>query len=701
MKHINLFGYKFTLDIKRDKNKEEEIFSEEYSLREKILYLIGVMFIIALSSKFILITTHNNYKVGDIIRSDIYAPHTAIFKDWNAKEKAIESMISKSGKEYIFSSDAEKIYLGYLNNFFDTISQAQDNDQHAQNIDFGFIERNTGKTIPTELVRQLLKLSPQKLKGVRDSSYNFLMDAYKNGIVNNNGNISYKPPYGRKIRYLSPTVREVVKIFTSPNYVYDEAKTKRNLEEKVDQIKDQYVKVKIGTLIAKKGEVVNEKKMRLFEALGIYSYPKSIMVLIGNILYLVIISILFYKMIFGNFKKDILKRNSYRATMLIIVASFLAMRILNIDLKYLIPLDVASFLLVILVGRNYAITIYSFMILFLMPIINYDLRFMAVYFIGIPFGAYVISNVSTRIDLIGAGIKLSILKVILYLLFSFFSDIENLTVAINSMYIVVSGVFSGMLTIALLPYFEKTFNILTSFRLLELGNLSHPLLKKISSVAPGTFQHSMMVSTLSENAAEAIGADSIFCRVASYYHDLGKTKRPNFYVENQMGGENPHNKISPTLSTLIITAHTKDGDDMAKEYQIPKEIRDIMYEHQGTTFLAYFYNMAKKDNPRINKDDFRYSGPKPRTKESAIIMLADSIEAAVRSLDQKNPIVMENIIRKIISAKIEDNQLSEANLTFKEIEAIIKRFIDTLMGIHHNRIKYPGQNKISTTKLEK
>ena len=259
------------------------------------------------------------------------------------------------------------------------------------------------------------------------------------------------------------------------------------------------------------------------------------------------------------------------------------------------------------------------------------------------------------------------------------------------MQIMISGFFSGMVAIALLPFFERTFNILTVFQLSELGDLSHPLLRKLAMDAPGTFQHSMMVATLSENAALAIKANSVFTRVACYYHDIGKCKRPNYYVENQKNGENPHNDISPFMSTLIITSHTKDGDDMAKKYQIPKEIRDIMYEHQGTTFLAYFYNKAKAIDPNVLKEEFRYSGPKPRSKESAIIMLADSIEAAVRSLSVKTPREVETMIRKIINGKVEDDQLSEADLTFKEIEAIVQSFLKTFSSIYHERLKYPGQ----------
>jgi putative nucleotidyltransferase with HDIG domain len=201
----------------------------------------------------------------------------------------------------------------------------------------------------------------------------------------------------------------------------------------------------------------------------------------------------------------------------------------------------------------------------------------------------------------------------------------------------------------------------------------------------------MMVATLSEQATEAIGGNHVLARVASYYHDIGKMKRPQFYVENQSDGVNPHNNLSPSLSTLIITSHTKDGDEMGREYNIPKEIRDIMYEHQGTTLLAYFYNKAKQTNPNLEESDFRYSGPKPRSKESAVIMLADSIEAAVRSLDEKTPVTIDKMLRKIIHSKVEEGQLSDADLTFKEIEIIIQTFTKVLMSIHHVRLKYPGQ----------
>lgn len=698
MKNINLFGLKVMFEVKRNRNSEENIYSSEYSLREKIIYLIIVMFVVAFSSKIFILSSNNNYKVGDIVKSDIYAPSTIIFKDLSAKEKVIEDMIQKSGKEYIYSSDAEKIYLAYFDEFFESILNIK--NHVSETVDYTTIERNTNKKISPIMVQELLSLKTSEVKKVQSVTRNFLKKAYDVGIVQEKNTVFYKEPYNEEFMKLSPLEQSIVDTFTSPNYIYDEAKTKKNIKEKVSQIKDQYVEIKAGTLIGKTGEVINERRMKILEACGVYSYHKSIAIVIGNLLYLGIISTLFYAIFFNNYKKEILNKNIYKASFLIVTGILLAVRVFSIDFRYLIPVDIAFFLLVLLINKNYAVSLYSFVLLFLLPILNYDLKYLAIYFISLAFAAHIIGRVNTRSGIIAAGVQLSILKVVMYLLLSFFSDNESFNVAINAGFIILAGLLSGMLTIALLPYFEKTFNILTIFRLLELGDLSHPLLKKISIEAPGTFQHSMMVATLSENAAASIGANAVFCRVASYYHDLGKTKRPKFYVENQENGINPHNKISPFMSTLIITSHTKDGAELAKEYQIPKEIRDIMYEHQGTTFLAYFYNAAKKLDPNVEKDEFRYSGPKPKTKESAIIMLADSIEAAIRSLDEKTPMNMESMIRKIISGKIEDNQLSEANLTFQEIEVIVKTFVKTLVSIHHVRIKYPGQDKITNKTKE-
>lgn len=689
MKKFSLFGLKFMFEVKRSSKNDVELYSTSYALREKIVYLILIMFLIAFSSKVGLLSKNNNYSVGDVVISDIYAPKTIVFNDKSAKEKIIENMIAQSGKEYIYSADAGRIYLETFDEFFDDIYALKNNKD--SNVDFKNLEKDTGRRIPDSMVKELLSLKVPDIVKLQKETRKFLENLYESGIVQEKASVKYKSPYDKKIEKLSNLQRQIVETFAAPNYIYDEGKTKKAIEEKVSQINDQYIEIKAGTLVAKKGEILNERRIKILESCGVYSYKKSLGIMMANLAYLFIISTLFYQIVFNRYKKDILRKSTYRSTLLIIIVFFLTFRFINNDLIYLVPADTALFLLVLLTNTKFGLMIISFMLFFLLPIIDYDLIFLVMNIASMTFGAYLIKKVNTRAGLIAIGIQMAVLKVATFGLLSFFSEVETFGAALKSGEIIVSGLVSGMITIALLPYFEKTFNILTLFKLLELGDLSHPLLKKLSMEAPGTFHHSMMVATLSENAAAAVGANSVFARVAAYYHDIGKCKRPQFYVENQQNGENPHNRVSPFMSNLIITSHTKDGAEMAKQYQIPREIRDIMYEHQGTTFLAYFYNKAKALDPTVTKEEFRYSGPKPRSKESAIIMLADSIEAAVRSLDEKTPRAIEEMLRKIINGKIEDNQLSEADLTFKEIEIIIQTFVKSLISIHHVRIKYPGQ----------
>ena len=689
MKKFSLFGLKFMFEVKRSSKNDVELYSTSYALREKIVYLILIMFLIAFSSKVGLLSKNNNYSVGDVVISDIYAPKTIVFNDKSAKEKIIENMIAQSGKEYIYSADAGRIYLETFDEFFDDIYALKNNKD--SNVDFKNLEKDTGRRIPDSMVKELLSLKVPDIVKLQKETRKFLENLYESGIVQEKASVKYKSPYDKKIEKLSNLQKQIVETFAAPNYIYDEGKTKKAIEEKVSQINDQYIEIKAGTLVAKKGEILNERRIKILESCGVYSYKKSLGIMMANLAYLFIISTLFYQIVFNRYKKDILRKSTYRSTLLIIIVFFLTFRFINNDLIYLVPADTALFLLVLLTNTKFGLMIISFMLFFLLPIIDYDLIFLVMNIASMTFGAYLIKKVNTRAGLIAIGIQMAVLKVATFGLLSFFSEVETFGAALKSGEIIVSGLVSGMIAIALLPYFEKTFNILTLFKLLELGDLSHPLLKKLSMEAPGTFHHSMMVATLSENAAAAVGANSVFARVAAYYHDIGKCKRPQFYVENQQNGENPHNRVSPFMSNLIITSHTKDGAEMAKQYQIPREIRNIMYEHQGTTFLAYFYNKAKALDPTVTKEEFRYSGPKPRSKESAIIMLADSIEAAVRSLDEKTPRAIEEMLRKIINSKIEDNQLSEADLTFKEIEIIIHTFVKSLISIHHVRIKYPGQ----------
>jgi putative nucleotidyltransferase with HDIG domain len=258
------------------------------------------------------------------------------------------------------------------------------------------------------------------------------------------------------------------------------------------------------------------------------------------------------------------------------------------------------------------------------------------------------------------------------------------------------------LTTGLLPFFESAFGLLTPMRLLELANPNHPLLRKLLLEAPGTYHHSLIVGNLAEAAAEAVGADPLLCRVGAYYHDVGKTKRPAFFVENQMTKENPHDKIAPSLSHLIITSHVRDGLELQEQYRLPSSIRDICAQHHGTTVLWYFYNKALEQDKsgNVSIDSYRYPGPKPQSKEAAIVMLCDAVEAAVRSMARPTPQRIEAVIRKIIRDRLQDGQLDESQLTLRDLDKAAEAFMQTLNGIYHPRIEYPDPAKVSAKGTE-
>jgi putative nucleotidyltransferase with HDIG domain len=240
---------------------------------------------------------------------------------------------------------------------------------------------------------------------------------------------------------------------------------------------------------------------------------------------------------------------------------------------------------------------------------------------------------------------------------------------------------------------ESVFNCTTDVKLLELSNLNHPLLKEMSVKALGTYHHSLVVGNMVEEAAEAISANALLCRVAAYYHDIGKTEHSDYFIENQKPGNNPHDHLSAHMSRTILIAHVKDGVDLGVQYKLGKPIIDVIQQHHGTTLISFFYNKALENQDQnlheVSEDDFRYPGPKPQFKEAALCMLADSIEAAARVLDEPHPMRIKNLVKTIIQRKFMDGQLDECNLTLRDLSVIEQCFVRVLLGIHHQRVDYP------------
>lgn len=314
-------------------------------------------------------------------------------------------------------------------------------------------------------------------------------------------------------------------------------------------------------------------------------------------------------------------------------------------------------------------------------------------------GAQLISNVRSRGKIMEAGLKLSILNALTFLILDLVVMSSHTAMMKPDEFLMRmglafgGGVFSLIVLLILMPIFESLFNYLTPIKLLEFGSLNHPLLREMIMKAPGTYHHSHMVGTLAESACDAIGADSLFARVASYFHDIGKMKKAQYFIENASPPEDRHAILTPSMSALIITSHVKDGIDMARQHKLPQKIIDIIPQHQGTKLISYFFNKAKELEKRdlhiVDEREYRYPGPKPQTREAGVILMADTVEAATRSLKDRSPARLEEVVRNMINKNFIDGQLDDCELTLKDLHTIARTFVRILMGVYHQRIEYP------------
>ena len=298
-----------------------------------------------------------------------------------------------------------------------------------------------------------------------------------------------------------------------------------------------------------------------------------------------------------------------------------------------------------------------------------------------------------RVRMVIAGVIVAVVNMVVILAMSLMTSNNISGMMNNAMWSMAGGILSGLISVGFQPVFEAAFNLATPAKLLELANPNQPLLRRLLLEAPGTYHHAIVVANLAEAAAEKIGANPLLARTGAYFHDIGKLKRPLYFKENQMG-DNPHDRTDPYVSAAIVTAHTRDGLALAQKYHLPPEIQTIIMEHHGDTPVMYFYHKALQmaDGKPVDIADFRYDGQRPTTKESAIVMLADTIEAAVRSIPDPTPKAIEQFIERLVRGKLEDGQLSNSPLTLRDIDAICEAFCKVLNGVFHERIEYPTVN---------
>ncbi|MBI5167728.1 MAG: HDIG domain-containing protein [candidate division NC10 bacterium] len=362
------------------------------------------------------------------------------------------------------------------------------------------------------------------------------------------------------------------------------------------------------------------------------------------------------------------------------------------SLKYSLPVALGGFLLAVVFNPRLAFAGSLAISILATFMVSGEFRFFLFSFVGGLVGAFAVSDSQEQATFFKAGLLISLINLYTISALALISS-GGADLPYDVLASLTNGLFIAILASGLLPALEYFFDTTSYFKLLELSNLHQPVLKQLVLVAPGTYHHSILVGTLAEGAAEAIGANPLLVRVGAYYHDIGKIKKPSYFIENQMDALNRHDKLAPSMSSLIIISHVKEGLELALEHHLPPALVDIIHQHHGTSLIAYFYQKAKEAEDRelgeVKEEEYRYPGPKPETKEAAVLMLADAVEAASRTLTDPTPARIQGLVQRIINNIFIDGQLGECDLTLRDLHLIAKSFVRILMGIFHSRIDYP------------
>ncbi len=493
--------------------------------------------------------------------------------------------------------------------------------------------------------------------------------------------------------------------FVSPNLIYDKKATDIETEQaknnislysgivneneriiaKHDRITKQ-AKLKIDSYREAKGEATGTTGM-ILQLLGKFLHIAAFITLLSIYLYL------FRKKIFYDNTKIVL------ISFLIVFVSFITFLVNQITVKapiqYLIFVPAASMIFTIVFDSRVGFYLTVILSLIVGALRGNDYVFMATNFIAGGLSVYTVRDIKNRTQIFRSFLYILLGYTVSIIAFGFerFAHAESMILEFTFAF--SNALISPVLTYGLLIFFERIFNITTDLTLLELSNFDRPLLRELARKAPGSFNHSMTMGTIAEAAAEGIGANALLTRVGAYYHDIGKIISPQVFVENQLNNQNIHENLPPEESVQIIIRHVKEGIDLAKQNKLPQELIDFIPMHHGTSTITYFYDKAKKlyGEDKVNINDYKYPGPKPDSKETAIVMLADGCESAVRSISEPDPQKVENMINNIFNSRLKEGQLDDAPITFKDITKMKESFLSILISQHHKRVKYPKQDE--------
>ncbi|AYE33358.1 HD family phosphohydrolase [Clostridium septicum] len=640
---------------------------------------------------------------GDIANVDIKAPRDTV--DEIATKEREKEILDKIGKQYTLNGEIKIKAEENITKLFDKVSNVNSTESEEKE-KISSIKKVEGFNLSDNECKTLLGLTKEQLSSIHWFIVDTLNLAYTEPVEENNlehiqraknvvDNELNKQTFDRN---LEDVIKDIIYSQIKPNFFFDKEKTDEKIREAQKNVPKEIIKK--NQTIVKEGEPITARQIELLKELGLLdkgggkNYLYTYLVLA---IFVIIVLTLQYAYI-AKERKDL-----FEDTRMIVMISIINLvvivlsRGLTIISPFLIPLACGPILITVLLDYKISLVTNFLNLILVSVVVGFKPGVIILGIINIIIGSTGLKKIQQRNDVLYSTIYIGVVSAIITLAAGMLISNDISGIAKDTGFSVLAALLSGILALGLLPFFESSFDVVTNIKLLELSNPNQPLMKKLLMEAPGTYHHSMMVANLAEVAAEEVGGNPVVARIGAYYHDIGKTKRPYFFGENQMGRENPHNKISPNLSTLIIISHTKDGVELAKENNIPKVIRDIIEQHHGTTLVKYFYYTMKNstDNPdEVKEEDFRYPGPIPSSKEAAIVMLADGVEAAVRSINEPTKGKIEEMVNNIIKDKLYSDQLSNCDLTLKDIETIRKCFLKVLNGIYHRRIEYPTEKKV-------
>lgn len=637
-----------------------------------------------------------------ISKKDIIAQKTITVEDTRRTEQRRKEVAQKVDPILtVTEDDFIKNNLSSLQNSIIKIRQKnKDINVKREEMSLLFDDEDGNKS---NVVYYLLKIPDETLKTLFDKSNITLMNVLSAGIAEKDverhvlKNLIRHHLPSETSRYQGTMITSLLEQVIVPNLVVDEFATEIARKNAQNAVKPYEVTFEKGDKILFEGEPVTKLKRDALRVAGYNLVELNGLGLLGIFLVTV-----FSTLIFTVYKNKYATTLTYNQLLIVAILS-LILAFITVALPtgfspYILPFPAFIIIVSIFTAPNIAFVASMLMLSIITLGMHYDIQFMTSFtLLNLVASIFMLNvNFTRRFDLIKAGIYIACTGILfvssIYMLEKFLIDVENVLIIRDASFVFLNGILSSMIALGFLPVLESAFKIVTPYGLAELADHNQPILKRLQMEAPGTYHHSLMVANLCEAAAEAIGANPILAKVGAYYHDIGKLKRPLFFVENQsqFGIENPHKKLNSRLSKMVVTAHTKDGVDIAKEYHLPPIINDFILQHHGDSLASYFYNQAIKEEgaENVKEEQFRYSGPKPKTKEAAILMIADAVEAAVRAMKASTTEEIEAIINKIIDERVNDNQLSECPLTLADLKTIATTFTRLLRGNQHDRIKY-------------